>query len=88
MFDGYDEEGAAAGTLGDDGDEFGVYGAEVAVVRILSDLDALVALALARGAAEHVAELAAPHASEARLRPRARAFSREGAPPQLATQQL
>lgn len=61
------QEGTAAGHLGDHGQELGVDSAELRVVGVLGDLDVVVApLPLGRRPV-HVPELAAPHAPKPRL---------------------
>ncbi len=61
-FQQQNDEGAATSRLGNDGDELGVDGTVVGIVRILGDLDAVVALLLLDAISEHVPKLAASDA--------------------------
>ena len=60
LVQGQHDEAAAAADLDDDGQELGVDGAKVAVVRIARDLDVLVAPLLLEGRAVDVLELGRP----------------------------
>lgn len=64
LFDGEDEEGAAAGDLCDDGNELGVDGAEVRIVGVARDRDVVVALLPLHRQAVHMPELGAPNPAE------------------------
>ena len=57
LVEGQDDEAAAAADLDDAGEELGVDGAEVGVVRVARDLDVLVGLGLLGRRAVDVAEL-------------------------------
>lgn len=63
LLQGKDDEGSSAAGVDDDGDEFGVDGAEGAVPRDPGDADVIVALVVSHRLAENVTELALSHDS-------------------------
>lgn len=63
LLQGKDDKGSSAAGVDDDGNEFGVDGAEGAVPRDPGDADVIVALVVSHRLAENVTELALSHDS-------------------------
>lgn len=63
LLQGKDDKGSSAAGVDDDGNEFGVDGAEGAVPRDPGDADVIVALVVSHRLAENVTELALSHNS-------------------------